>query len=440
MMSKKRLQFGIGCMFLILACVVYGADGLSEEIRSAFDQTKIKNDIFVVLGLPDEELHPLLSDFIMERNLTVYFQSADSEELAFMRRAAEEEGFLGTRAFVEEGDFKSIHLASNLAGMVFVSDSVKENVSEKELLRVTYPGGTVLVGGKKIVKPHPGGTDSWSHPYHGPDNNPQSTDQRARAPYLTQFLADPKFCPMPEISVAAGGKVFRAFGHIAHKANQNAMLNTLICANAYNGMILWQRPLKEGFMIHRNTMIATPEILYMADDESCKLIDTKTGRIKDEIVIPQGIADGPVWKWMAMKDGILYALIGGTETQIHTQPSRTPGLGHWPWGMWEGHDYKDPKTNFGFGRTFVAIDPSTKKILWQHNDEDYLDSRGVCMKNGRIYFYSPQKFLACLDTNKRDFAWKNSDADLLEAIGPDGRAQHYVTGYSTQTFIKCNDD
>ena len=439
MMSRKRLQFGIGCTLLILAGAVHGADSLSEQMRSVFDRIEIRKDIFVVLGLPNAQLRRLLSEFIIERDLTVYFQSPDPDELATVRRAAEKRGFLGTRVFVEEGDLKSIHLASNLAGMVFVSASAKNSVSEKELLRVAYPGRTILIGGRQITKPHVENTDSWSHPYHGPDNNPQSTDQRARAPYITQFLAEPMFCPMPEVSVAAGGKVFRAFGHIAHKANQNEMLNTLICANAYNGMILWKRPLKEGFMIHRNTMIATGEVLYMADDESCKLIDTQTGRVKDEIVIPEGVADGPVWKWMAIEDGILYALIGGTEVEIHTQPSKTPGLGHWPWGMWEGHDYKNPKTNFGFGRTFVAIDPESKKILWHHNEKDYLDSRGVCMKNGHIYFYSPEKYLACLDTKKQKIAWKTSAADLLEAIGPHGRAQHYVTGYATTTYIKCND-
>lgn len=143
---------------------------------------------------------------------------------------------------------------------------------------------------------------------------------------------------------------------------------------------------------------------------------------------------------MAMEDGILYALIGGSEVEIHTQPSRTPGLGHWPWGMWEGHAYEDAKTNFGFGRTFVAIDPKTKEVLWHHSEDDYLDSRGVCMKNGRLYFYSPGKYLACLDTKARRIAWKTSDADLLEAIGPQGRAQRPVTGYSTTTYIKCNDN
>jgi len=52
MTSRKRLQFGICCTFLILAGVVHGADSLSEEMRSALDRTEIKNDIFVVLGMP----------------------------------------------------------------------------------------------------------------------------------------------------------------------------------------------------------------------------------------------------------------------------------------------------------------------------------------------------------------------------------------------------
>ncbi len=161
MMSKKRLQFGIGCMFLILAGVVHGADSLSEEMRITFDRIEIKNDIFVILGLPNAQLRPLFSEFIIERDLIVYFQSPDLDEVAIMRRVMEKRGFLGTRVFVEEGDLKSIHLANNLAGMVFVSASVEDSVSERELLRVAYPGGTILVGGKQITKPHVDNTDSW---------------------------------------------------------------------------------------------------------------------------------------------------------------------------------------------------------------------------------------------------------------------------------------
>jgi hypothetical protein len=49
-------------------------------------------------------------------------------------------------------------------------------------------------------------------------------------------------------------------------------------------------------MIHRDTMIATPETLYLADAASCKLLDAATGEVKDEIRAPEDLSDGPVWK------------------------------------------------------------------------------------------------------------------------------------------------
>jgi len=405
----------------------------------ALKKTGISRGICVVLGLPARDRPAFVTDLARGEGLLVYFQSPSDSEVKGVRDGAEAAGLLGKRIFADRGGWNSIQCADNLAGAILVAPSAGE-VREEEILRVLHPGGKAFIGERVIEKPFPKNTDCWSHPYHGPDNNPQSTDQLARAPYLTQFLADPKFCPMPEVSVAAGGRVFRAFGHIAHKANQNPMLNTLICANAFNGIILWKRKLAEGFMIHRNAMIATPDTLYLADHRSCKLIDAETGKIRDEIVVPLSISDGPVWKWMALRGGILYALVGGAEDRIYTQPSNTPGLGHWPWGMWAGHDYNNPRTSFGFGRTIVAIDPGTKKILWNHREEEYLDSRGICMRNGRIYYYCPEKFLACLDTKAVKVLWRTSDPELLKAIGPNGRAQHYVTGYATTTYIKCSDD
>ena len=412
---------------------------VGAEAATTLAKVGVNRGVCAMLGIAKGEHRRLALDIVRNTEMLIYFQSSDPEEVADRRAIAEQIGLLGNRVFIDQGDYERVHLADNLADVVVVARSAEEGVADEELLRVLRPGGKAIFADREIVKPPAEGNDSWSHPYHGPDNNPQSTDQNALAPYLTQFLADPKFSPMPQQSVGAGGRIFRAFGHIAHKANQNAMLNTLICTSAYNGEILWKRPLKEGFVLHRNTMIATPEFLYMGDDESCKLIDAATGELAGEIVIPEGEADGPVWKWMALEDGVLYALVGGVEIPVSTKPSQTPGLGHWPWGMWEGHDYKDPKTNLGFGRNVVAIDVESKKILWNHREEEYLDSRGVCMKNGRIFCYSPAKYLLCLDAKNGSVFWENSGAGLLEAIGADWKAQLYVTGYSTSTFIKCND-
>ena len=369
---------------------------------------------------------------------TLYFQSADVGQVASVRQAAEQAGLLGTRVFVVPGSLGSVHLADNVADGVVVAASASEQVTDAELLRAMRPMAAAFVGDRKLVKPVPDGIDEWSHPYHGPDNNPQSRDQLVRGDFRTQFIATPKFSPMPQQTVAAGGRIYKAMGHIAHKANQNEMLNTLLCINAYNGTILWKRPNPPGFMIHRNTMVATSDALYMGDHESCKIIDAETGEVRDQITIPAEITDGPVWKWLAIDKGILYGLVGNLEIQVDTQRSDLRGLGHWPWGMWKGHDYKDPTKSFGFGRTLVAIDLKTKQPLWNYRDEQFLDSRAVCMKDGRIYCYSPEKFLCCISAADGSLLWKNADKDLLDAIAPNERAQHYKTGYATTCYMKCN--
>ena len=110
--------------------------------------------------------------------LSIYVQSPDHAQVASLRKVAAEAGVLGTRLFVAQGELSHLHLADNLADIVVVNAA---RVPADELLRVLRPGGRSLVGAVEVVKPVPESSDDWSHPYHGPDNNPQSKDQLARA-------------------------------------------------------------------------------------------------------------------------------------------------------------------------------------------------------------------------------------------------------------------
>ena len=424
------------CFCFAVSCLPSeAADASIDDAVSAVQGTR---GIVAVLGLPSDG-PSYVTQLAEKSELTIYFQSSNSDDVNAVRRAADDAGLLGRRVFAVAGDLDSIHLSHNVADAVIVDDSVAAQISDDEVLRVMNPNATARIGPRHLNKPVPDGTDDWSHPYHGPDNNPQSQDQLVRGSFQTQFIAEPKFSPMPEQSVVGGGRIYKAMGHIAHKANQNEMLNTLLCINAYNGTIQWRRDLSEGFLIHRNTMIAAPDALYLGDHESCKVIDGVTGEIRREIKISDDISDGPVWKWMALQDDVLFALVGNLEVKVETMRSNRPGLGHWPWGMWKGHDYKDPRTAFGHGRTLVAINRNTGRIKWHYRDEDFLDARAVCMKNGKIFCYCAEEYLACIDANTGKLLWKNSDEDLLEAIGPNEKAQHFMTGYATTCYMKCTD-
>ena len=417
-----------------LAWPMFAARSVDQDLK----QTGTKLGIVALIGVPGDDAE-YATKLAKSSDLIVFVQHRDAALANTIRSSAAAAGLLGSRVFVAADSYSTLHLGMNLADAVFVAETATA-VPDHELLRVLRPEACAYLPDRKIIKPVPDGIDEWTHPYHGPDNNPQSNDKYVKGHFRTQFLGYPMFSPMPEQSVAAGGRIYKALGHIAHKANQNAVLSTLLCINAYNGTILWRRPLPEGFMIHRNTMIATKDALYMGDHESCKVFDGKTGEIREQLTVPADITDGPVWKWMAMRNGTLYALVGNPEVRVDVQRSNRRGLGHWPWGMWKGHDYKDPRTAFGFGRTLVAIDMKTKKVKWHYRDDEFLDARGVCMNDQGIFAYCPGKFLVYVDLKSGKRIWKSTNAELLTALGDNQKAQHYITGYSTSCYMKCTND
>ncbi len=265
---------------------------------------------------PDRGLHVVLGDKGCRRALeiarkggaVVYVQLAGEEDVRAAAEAADAAGLYGTRVFVGRGASSMIGLADNLADSVSAADAA--GVSRDEVLRVLAPGGRARLGTEEIVKPFPEGADDWTHHYHGPDNNPQSRDRIARAPYLTHFIAEPRYGPCPQNAVAAGGRLFMAFGHVAWHQREEPMMNTLVALSAFNGTLLWRKPIRQGIMVDRSTMVATPSALYLADDASCKVLDAATGEVRGEITVPPDLSGGAFWKWMALEDGVLYALVG----------------------------------------------------------------------------------------------------------------------------------
>lgn len=407
-----------------------------ESVERRMEQIGTLRGIVCVAGLSEESVLALAGRTELSILALV---SGDTGSLA---SKAEDAGLLGDRIFVVKARGAHLPLADNVADAMLIDGEMADVFSEAEIERALHPRASAWRNGELwLTKPVPEGYDEWTHPFHGPDNNPQSSDQHAVGAMRTQFIAEPKFSPMPEQTVIGGGRIYKAMGHIAHKANQNEHLNTLLCINAWNGTILWKRPLPEGFMIHRNTMIATEDALYLGDDQSCKVIDGRTGEVRREITVPAELTDGPTWKWMAIREGILYGLVGNPEEKVETMKSVRRGLGHWPWDMWKGHDYIDPNLAFGYGRTLVAVHLESGDLLWNHRDRDFLDARAMALNDsGQIISYAPEKFLAAIDAATGETLWKNASESLLGALGPNARAQHYMTGYATTAYLKCAGD
>ncbi len=437
-----RTLSGLPALVLALTVIavtaVAAADGASKSKPAdpLIQQLGLSRGIAVVVGDAKGELAVKLA---RETELLVYVQLPRVAEVAQARQAVDAAGFLGTRIYVESGPFSRLHLADNVAdGLVAVGAAT--TMPEAEAMRVIRPQGKAILGKKELVKPFPAGIDDWSHPYHGPDNNPMSRDQLARGPYLTQFLADPRYAPLPQLAVASAGRVFKAFGHIAFKTREEPWLNTLAGFNGYNGTLLWRREIAPALMIHRNTLIATPTTVYFGDDKSCKLIDAATGELRGEIAPPEDAAGGTFWKWMALENGILYALIGEQEQRDPVIRAKSENHG-WPWNPLSP-GYNSEEHTWGYGRTLLAIDPQTKRVLWRHQETEPVDSRALCMKNGRIYAFRFGAYLSCLDAKTGRELWRKSKenaSELFYTLGEYSKRQDWRTNWRTTAYLKCSD-
>jgi outer membrane protein assembly factor BamB len=392
-----------------------------------------------ICALPGDAGAALALALARQSELTLYVQLPAAGEVAEARQKAAQAGFYGTRIYVEQGPLNLLFLADNIADAV-VAVGAAEKVSGAEALRVVRPAGKVVIGGQITTKPFPAGVDDWSHPYHLPDNNPVSNDQLARGPYLTQFLADPRYAPLPQVAVAAAGRIFKAFGHIAFKEREEPWLNTLAAFNGYNGTLLWRKEIPAALMVHRSTLIATADRLYFGDDKSCKVYDAATGAALDDLSPPEAEAGGAFWKWMALEGETMYALVGPPEKRDPVIRAKSTGHG-WPWNPLSP-GFNQPENPWGYGKTLLAMNVKTKQVLWSHKEEQPMDGRALCLKSGRLYLFSHGYYLAALDAANGHEIWRHTPAttpDLFAALGPYLGRQDWRTNWRTTALMRAGD-
>jgi outer membrane protein assembly factor BamB len=369
------------------------------------------------------------------RQWLVYIECSRKEQVKALREMADKDGLLGRRVFVARSAGATIQLADDLADVVRDARNIQganEGAARKEVLRILRPGGKVIRGSRTVVKPVANDVDYWSHPYHGPDNNPVAR-QRITAPsFRTQFLAEPRSGAVFRVTVAAGGRLFTAYGDASPcQWLMEEVTSKLWAMNAHNGTCLWTRKLKPGFWVQRNTLVATSDVVYLGDDVSCKALDAATGALRYELTAPLGKDSDRVWKWMGLSDGVMYGLLGGREVKVN------PGM--ITLRRSAGFSTKQHQERaWGVGRTLVAINLKTRKVLWHRREEMLVDTRGVCMRRDRIYFHSPGKYLSCVNAATGKLIWRTSDPKLMDQADREGGRGTYGL-LQPQPYLMCND-
>ena len=379
------------------------------------------------------------------------------------------EGLYGKAILAEPLPIDPLPYVDNTIDALFLTHLKKADlsgVSVPEVLRVLRPNGLAFLGSRNesgddltvvdlqdwleetgaedfsvykdefgvwaaITKPPIEGVDDWTHWEHTPDNNPVSTDEVIKAPYMTQFLAEPYYIAMPAITTAAGGRTFIAMGHIAHHKREEPWLNTLLARNGYNGTVLWTRKLPDGYLVHRSAFIATDDVFYMIDPSGngVLMLEPETG---DEIGRIRPRRHRGDWKWIAIEDGVLYALVGKEKDDDETTVVRST-ISHWSWNELSKGYYTD-RVPWGFGTELLAYDLASQRILWDREEAEEIDSRGMVVGDGKMFFYMPDSHVSCLSTKTGEIVWTNEDPKVRELIEEEGKGLTSTPGFRSNCF------
>lgn len=395
--------------------------------------------------------------------LLIHVREPDAARVDALRQLADQAGFDIQRLAVERGSFHRLPYAGNTVDIILCARAdagLLKSLGAAEILRALRPEGTAILGGPaaeakelrawadasgalrvstwsdtrgawlQLHKPPLKGAGEWSHWEKSPDNNPVADDAVIRAPYMTQFLETPFYIGMPAVTTAAGGRTFLAIGHIAHHDREWESLGRILARNGYNGQVLWERKLPEGYLVHRSAFIATKDAFYMIDGDHCLLLDPQTGAEKGRIKIPGVDAE---WKWMALKDGVLYVMAGPPDPPAETVKGDR-ALGGWSWADLSKLYYEKRVPN-GLGNVIAAYELADKNVLWKHTEEAPIDSRGMAIRDERLFLYCPDKHLRALSTASGSIAWSNDDPETLRLIEEPGKGLTSTPGWRTQTLV-----
>ena len=211
--------------------------------------------------------------------LLTYALVESEQRVAALRKRADADGVLGRRFYVDRGQAHAIPLANHYADVVIVAGATDEKLTHlkpTELLRILSPyHGKLIVGHAKgrpgtlsrsalenwlqatgisgatiqedafglwgiLTAPPLKGADDWTHLYHDSDQNPVSSDRVTKPPYVVQWLGKPYNASHVGVHICAGGRFFSV---LSGASAIHTFEYELTARNAFNGRVLWRRPL-----------------------------------------------------------------------------------------------------------------------------------------------------------------------------------------------------
>ncbi|MBN2449515.1 MAG: PQQ-binding-like beta-propeller repeat protein [Lentisphaeria bacterium] len=348
-------------------------------------------------------------------------------------------------------DGSRLPYVDHLVNTLIVSPAAA-SVPRAEVLRVLAPRGQALFLrddlsiADRARKDVPGDIDEWTHFLYDAGGNPVSRDRVVGPPRRVQWLEDPpharshEHTPSTEAMVSAQGRVF----YVADLAPIDSLLEgadwRLVARDAFNGTLLWQRPLPEWFphiwgwtsspIQLQRRLVAVGDRVYatLGYDAHVSVLDARTGETVRECAGTEGTEE-ILWH----RDTLLLCI-------REVNPTRTEPLRQWALlakadaaGV-RTRDLLDPlqkglrQAENAAGVAVVALDPETGARRWEVSGDEVAGLRPLSLRaSGDAVVYQKGGEVVCRDLATGAARWQGQ-AGTLRTLG-----NNQVIGFSRET-------
>ena len=268
------------------------------------------------------------------------------------------------------------------------------------MLRVVRPLGSVWIANdekwERIDKPWPESMDDWTHFLHDASGNAVSSDENVGPPRQMQWTAGPLWTRSHEFNnsmpamVSSRGKMFYIFdfGLTGMEDERLPEKWTLLARDAFNGSLLWQRPLStwgsdkwtsralrffKGNMARR--LVADDNHVFVTFEfgRGVEILDADTGRTIGEVPGTEGAEE---------------ILVDGNQLLCISQQKARRSDAH---------------------VVFTCYDIGGKQVQWSYQSDGYFVPQLTCIGNDAVVYHS-RKQVVCLNRNDGKVRW-TFDAD-----------------------------
>jgi len=432
--SRRMVAAAVCAMALAAGRMSFGAHE-AEQTRQILAATGVKGGLIVHLGVGDGRLTAALR---ANDGFLVHGLDSDARNVEAARKHIQSAGLYGPVS-VEQWTDKRLPYADNLVNLLLVSDDGR--VTRDEMLRVLVPNGVALSlnpksgiqsasGGPKSVKPRPKELDEWTHYLYDANNNAVSRDKVVDLPRRMQWIGSPKWARhhdhMASMSalVTANGRVFYIMDDGPRSAIMLPASWSLVARDAFNGTILWKRPiaewnthlwpLKSGPNQLPRRLVALGDTVYvtLGIDAPLTALDAATGQTLRTYDGTQHTDE------VLLSDGVLFLLVASSPNKWKDyRPKHTY--------VWDNTNRANREWAWDMeARSIVAVQADSGKVLWRK--ETRVAPLTLAVSPERVYFHDGEKVVSLNRKNGQE-AWSSE---------PVVRKQPIPTGYGPTLVVQ----